>query len=65
MSFKKAISLISKWPKDKNVPRLMKGIYNKSNDYDKIDIGRAIEALYAAAESETDINLISKSWSKQ
>tara|TARA_Y100001963_G_scaffold98294_1_gene135214 strand:- start:608 stop:805 length:198 start_codon:yes stop_codon:yes gene_type:complete len=65
MSFKKAISLIPKWPKDKNVPRLMKNIYNKSNDYDKIDIGRAIEALYAAAESETDINLISKSWSKQ
>jgi hypothetical protein len=64
MSFEQAIALISSWPQDKNVPRLMKDVYEKSNAYDKVDIGRATEALYAAAESEKDIDLIDKFWSK-
>ncbi len=63
MSFKQAIALISKWPKDKDVPRLMRDIYNKSNANDKIDIGRATESLYVTAESEKDFELIEKHWS--
>ena len=64
MSYEQAIALISDWPQDKNVPRLMKDVYEKSNAYDKIDIGRATEALYAAAEDNEDIDLIDKFWSK-
>ena len=64
MSYKQAIALISDWPQDKNVPRLMKDVYEKSNPNDQIDISRAIEALYAAAENNEDIDLIDKFWSK-
>ena len=60
--YKQAIALISKWPKDKDVPRLMRDIYEKSNANDKIDISRATEALYTAAESEKDFELIEKFW---
>ena len=49
MSFKEAISLISAWPRDRNVPRLMKDVYKRSNKDDRIDIVRATEYLYAAA----------------
>jgi len=62
MSFEKAIALISDWPKDKNVPRLMRDIYNKSNASDKIDIGKATEALYVAAQSDKDFELIEEAW---
>jgi hypothetical protein len=62
MSYKQAIALISSWPKDKDVPRLMRDVYEKSNANDQIDISRAIEALYAAAESEKDFELIEKFW---
>ena len=62
MSYKQAIALISSWPKDKNVPRLMRDVYEKSNANDQIDISRAAEALYAAAESKKDFELIEKFW---
>tara|TARA_B100001250_G_scaffold70846_1_gene57207 strand:- start:1053 stop:1250 length:198 start_codon:yes stop_codon:yes gene_type:complete len=62
MSFKKAMELISNWPKDKEVPRLMRDLYDKSSSKEKIDIGRATEALYVGAESEKDFELIEKAW---
>tara|TARA_B100000902_G_scaffold357612_1_gene372215 strand:- start:1110 stop:1301 length:192 start_codon:yes stop_codon:yes gene_type:complete len=62
MSFKEAISLISAWPRDRNVPRLMKDVYKRSNKDDRIDIVRATESLYAAAGSDEDIELIQKYW---
>ena len=65
MSYEQAIALISDWPQDKEVPRLMKDIYDKSNAYDKVDIGRATEALYAAAESNEDIDVINKFWNSK
>ena len=40
----------------------MRDIYEKSNANDKIDIGLATKALYAAAESKKDFELIEKFW---
>ena len=40
----------------------MRDVYEKSNANDQIDISRATEALYAAAESKKDFELIEKFW---
>ena len=60
MSYDRVIELIKEFPKNKDVPRLIKLEYNKAKGMEKVDIGRAIEALMVAANTEKDFELIEK-----
>ena len=60
MSYDTVLELISQFPKNKDVPRLIKLEDNKAKGMEKVDIGRAIEALIVAANTEKDFELIEK-----
>tara|TARA_Y100001963_G_C6719740_1_gene418593 strand:- start:80 stop:277 length:198 start_codon:yes stop_codon:yes gene_type:complete len=62
MDFQQITKLISEWPKNKEVPQLMKAAFDKATGEDKNLIGRATEALYSAANTEKDFDLIFKYW---
>ena len=62
MEFNQVVELISEWPENKKVPQLIRAAYDKATGEDKLLIGRSTEALYNAANTEKDFDLISKSW---
>ena len=56
----RGIELISGWPHDRTVPRkLAAGIKETSGD-DRYRLKSLVEALYAAAETTQDVDLIQK-----
>tara|TARA_R100000781_G_C4068646_1_gene123686 strand:+ start:1022 stop:1219 length:198 start_codon:yes stop_codon:yes gene_type:complete len=59
MTFDEVVKLISTWPKNKDVPRLVQAAYEKAEGEEKFLIGKATESLYVAAEDEYDLRIIS------
>ena len=56
----RGIQLIGGWPKDRTVPRkLATGIKETSGD-DRHRLKSLVEALYAAAETTQDVELLQK-----
>tara|TARA_Y100001937_G_scaffold8405_1_gene10434 strand:- start:98 stop:289 length:192 start_codon:yes stop_codon:yes gene_type:complete len=60
MSYDKVLELIGQFPKNKDVPRLIKLELDKAKGMERVNIGRAIEALIVAANTEKDFELIEK-----
>ena len=60
MSYDKVIELIKEFPKNKDVPRLIRLELNKAKGLEKVDIKRATEALLVAANDDKDFKLIQK-----
>tara|TARA_Y100001973_G_C5146532_1_gene305699 strand:+ start:1008 stop:1211 length:204 start_codon:yes stop_codon:yes gene_type:complete len=60
MSYDKVIELIKQFPKNKDVPRLIKLELNKAKGMERVDIKIATEALFIAANDEKDFKLIEK-----
>tara|TARA_R100000664_G_C2730319_1_gene121030 strand:+ start:952 stop:1143 length:192 start_codon:yes stop_codon:yes gene_type:complete len=60
MSYDKVLELIGQFPRNKDVPRLIKLELDKAKGMERVNIGRAIEALMVAANTEKDFELIEK-----
>ncbi len=60
--FEAAQTLVRQWPQSKEVPRLLRDLYDKNRGPNDWLIGQCIEALTAAAESEEDLTLIDVWW---
>ena len=63
MSYDTVLELIGQFPKNKDVPRLIRLELNKAKGMEKVNIGRAIEALMVAANTEKDVELIEEHFS--
>ena len=60
--FEAAQTLVRQWPQNKEVPRLLRDLYEKNRGSNDWLIGQFSEALSAAAESEEDLTLIDVWW---
>ena len=60
--FEAAQTLVRQWPQSKEVPRLLRDLYDKNRGPNYWLIGQFSEALSAAAESEEDLTLIDVWW---
>ena len=60
--FEAAQTLVRQWPQNKEVPRLLRDLYDKNRGPNDWLIGQCTEALSAAAESEEDLTLIDVWW---
>ena len=60
--FEEAQGLVGQWPQNKEVPRLLRDLYDQNRGLNDWQIAQFSEALSAAAESEEDNTLIDAWW---
>ena len=56
----RGIELVGAWPKDRTVPRRLAAGIQATTGRDKQLLKRLVEALYAAAETTEDLELLEK-----
>tara|TARA_Y100001963_G_C6670052_1_gene394655 strand:- start:265 stop:453 length:189 start_codon:yes stop_codon:yes gene_type:complete len=54
--------LVSRWPKDRDVPRLLLDKYVAARGSKKTKIGMYVEALLVACNTEDDVALVEEYW---
>ena len=60
MSFEIVLELIPKFPRNKDIPRLVRLELDKAKGLEKVNIERSVEALHVAANTDKDFELIEK-----
>lgn len=56
-----ALAIVQRWPDDKAAPARLAALY-EANPAAAGDVGMFVEALYAAARDEGDLDLIDFTW---
>lgn len=57
------IELVSRWPKDRTVPKRLAAGIKESQGQARTQLGSLVEALYAASETAQDFALIERYFS--
>lgn len=59
-NFSQALQIAQRWPGDKAVPARLRDLYDNNGEDPKVAM--FVEALYAAATDDEDLELIAKHW---
>ena len=64
MSFETVLELIPKFPRNKDIPRLVRLELDKAKGLEKVNIERSVEALHVAANTDKDFELLAKNFAR-